>query len=100
MKFINAKALVTAAQAGGYAVPALNTNGGTYDITRAALEAAQEMQSPVILQVYEPNVEYRGFGFFVNQAEYLCKELEITVPVALQVDHGHGAEKDAAQGVE
>jgi ketose-bisphosphate aldolase len=89
MNFINAKPLVDAAQAGGYAVPALNTNGGTYDITRAALEAARETRAPVILQVYEPNTEYRGFRQFVNQARFLCDELGITVPVALQVDHGH-----------
>ena len=89
MKFVNAKPLVIAAQTGGYAIPALNTNGGTYDITRAALEAAQEMRSPLILQVYEPNVEYRGFKQFVNQAAFLCDELDVTVPVALQVDHGH-----------
>lgn len=89
MKLVSARPLVKAAQAGGYAVPALNTNGGTYDITRAALEAAQEMQSPVILQVYEPNVEYRGFRQFVQQAAFLCDELDIEVPVALQVDHGH-----------
>ncbi len=89
MTFTSAKPLVDAAQAGGYAVPALNTNGGTYDITRAALEAAQDMRSPVILQVYEPNTEYRGFRQFVNQAGFLCDELGIDVPVALQVDHGH-----------
>ena len=96
MKFVSAKPLVTAAQAGGYAVPALNSNGGTYDITRAALEAAQEMQSPVILQVYEPNIEYRGFKQFVNQATFLCDDLNITVPVALQVDHGHSLEAVSA----
>ena len=89
MKFVPAKPLVDAARAGGYAVPALNTNGGGYDITRAALEAAREMQAPLILQVYEPNTAYRGFGYFVSQARFLCDELGVAVPVALQVDHGH-----------
>ncbi|MCF7849613.1 MAG: class II fructose-bisphosphate aldolase [Kiritimatiellales bacterium] len=92
MKFISAKPLVDAAQAGGYAVPALNANGATYEISRAALEAAQEMRSPLILQAYEPNLEYRGFGYFVKQASTLADELQITVPVALQVDHGHSFE--------
>ncbi|MBN2302533.1 MAG: class II fructose-bisphosphate aldolase [Lentisphaerae bacterium] len=95
MKFINAKPLVLDAQKNGYAVPALNTNGGTYDITRAALEAAQELKSPLILQVYEPNTEYRGYKFFAEQARFLCEQLEITVPVALQVDHGHSFESVA-----
>jgi len=88
MRFVNAKAMVLQAQKQGYAVPALNTNGGTYDIARAALEAAQECRSPVILQVYEPNCAYRGFRYFVNLAIFLCDELEVTVPVALQLDHG------------
>ena len=92
MQFVNPKQLVLNAQASGYAIPALNTNGGTYDITRAALEAAQELQSPVILQVYEPNTEYRGLEYFVSQSRFLCKQLNVTVPVALQLDHGHSFE--------
>ena len=89
MRFVSAKPLVLKAQKCGYAVPALNTNGGDYDIARAALEAAQELLSPLILQVYEPNLEYRGIGHFVNLAKFLCDELNITIPVALQLDHGH-----------
>ncbi len=89
MKFVNATAMVQAARNGGYAIPAFNANGATYDIARAALEAAQEMQSPLILQAYEPNLEYRGFKYFVQLAATLCDDLNITVPVALHVDHGH-----------
>lgn len=88
MKFVDAAGMVRAAWENGHAVPALNTNGGTYDITRAALEAAQELRSPVIIQVYEPNTAYRGFGYFVRQVGWLCDELDVTVPVALQLDHG------------
>lgn len=92
MKFVSAKPMLEAAMKGGYAVPALNANGATYDIARAALEAAQEMQSPLILQAYEPNLDYRGFDCFVKLADMLCDELGVTVPVALQVDHGHSFE--------
>jgi fructose-bisphosphate aldolase, class II len=92
VKFISTKPLVNAAKEGGYAIPALNANGATYDIARAALEAAQEMKSPLILQAYEPNLEYRGFEYFVKLADILCDELGITVPVALQIDHGHSFE--------
>jgi len=88
MKFVNPTPMVKDAQAKGYAVPAFNTNGGSYDIARAALEAAQESASPLILQVYEPNCAYRGFEYFVSLARFLCDELEITVPVALHLDHG------------
>ena len=33
----------------GYAIPALNTQGGNYDIIWAACRAAEEMKSPIIL---------------------------------------------------
>ena len=88
MKFAGAKTLVRDGQERGHGVPAFNTNGASYDITRAALEAAQELRSPIILQVYEPNCAYRGFDCFVNVARFLCNDLNITVPVALQLDHG------------
>ena len=88
MRFINPSGMVRKASEHGYAIPAFNTNGGSYDITRAALEAAQETSSPLILQVYEPNSAYRGFDFFVNLARFLCDELTIRVPVALHLDHG------------
>ena len=92
MRFISAKPLVDHARKNGYAVPALNSNGGSYDIARAALEACQKTNSPLILQVYEPNCDYRGYDYFVNLADFLCNELKIEVPVALQVDHGRSFE--------
>jgi len=92
MKFASAAKMVLDAREDGYGVPALNTNGGTYDIARAAIEASQELAAPLILQVYEPNCEYRGFKQFVNLARFLCDELDVTIPVALQLDHGHSLE--------
>ena len=86
--FENAMAMVCRAKEGGYAVPALNTNGATYEITRAALEACVEKHSPCILQVYEPNTAYRGIPYFVKQATALVAELDVQVPVCLQLDHG------------
>jgi ketose-bisphosphate aldolase len=88
MKFVNPTPMVKDAESAGYGVPAFNTNGVSYDITRAALEAAQETASPLILQVYEPNCAYRGFEYFVALSRFLCDELDITVPVALHLDHG------------
>ena len=92
MKFVNAAAMVRKAHEGRYAVPAFNTNGGNYDIARAALEAAQETGSPLVLQAYEPNLEYRGMAFMVRLAEALCDDLDVTAPVALHIDHGHSRE--------
>jgi len=96
MKFVNPVPLLADARKRAYAVPAFNTNDGSYDIARAALEAAGETRSPLILQVYEPNCAYRGFRYFVKLAEFLCDELKVTVPVALQLDHGRGFESVTA----
>jgi fructose-bisphosphate aldolase class II len=95
MKFIPSKELLSAARQDNYAVPAFNSNGGTYDITRASLEICQELRSPLILQVYEPNCRYRGYQYFVDQIKHLCGELDIDIPVAIQLDHGHSYESVA-----
>jgi fructose-bisphosphate aldolase, class II len=92
VKLVSAGPLVREAQRRRYAVPAFNTNSANYDITRAALEAAQELRSPLILQEYEPNAAYRGFDYLVLQVRALVDELNITVPVALHLDHGHSFE--------
>ncbi len=88
MRFVNATEMVSTAKRDGYGVPAFNTNGATYAITRAALEAADELKSPLILQVYQPNIVYRGFRFFVRQVRALREDLGIGIPVCLQLDHG------------
>ena len=92
MKLVAAKDITQDAKKIGYAVPAFNTNGANYDMTRAALEAAQTMRSPLIIQEYEPNAAYRGLECLVKQVEFLMDELQITVPVALHLDHGHSFE--------
>lgn len=89
MKFQTAKRMIVKSQKGGYAVPAFNCNGATYGIMRAALEAAVDTESPLILQAYEPNLQYRGFHYFVVMAERLCDDLNVSIPVALHLDHGH-----------
>ena len=86
MRFCNASALARSAREGGYSVPAFNTNGATYDIARAALEAADELASPMIIQSYEPNLAYRGFECAYTVTAFLAES--VNIPVALHVDHG------------
>jgi len=86
MRFCDPRELVQRARENGYAVPAFNTNGGTYDITRAAIEAAEELHSPLILQTYEPNLAYRGYEYAAMQAAHLAQDASI--PIALHLDHG------------
>ena len=88
MKTVPPHVMVQSAQKAGFAVPALNTNGANYEITRAALEASQELEAPLIIQVYEGNVGFRGYDYFVNLVSFLADELSITIPVAIQLDHG------------
>ena len=53
MPLVDAAKLVRHAAKNKYAVVQINTNGGTYDITRAIIETAEEENAPVILGAYE-----------------------------------------------
>ncbi len=86
MKPLNAKQICDQAAAQGFGVPALNCNGGNYDIARAIIEACVELQSPLIIQCYEPNLEYCGYDY----AGLLIKHLagDASIPIAIALDHG------------
>jgi ketose-bisphosphate aldolase len=86
MKLYNAKYLCDQAAAKGFGIPALNNNGGTYDIGRAIIEACEELQSPLIIQCYEPNLEYRGFDYAGQLIKFLAADS--TIPMAIALDHG------------
>jgi len=90
MKLYNAREMMDAARKRGYALPALNANGATYDLARAILEAADELRSPVIIQAYEPNLEYRGYDYFVTLVKHLAEGLDI--PLCISLDHGKSIE--------
>lgn len=76
------------AAAGGYAVPAINTQGGNYDIIRAICKAAEELRSPIILAHYVSTGAFSGNDWFVNVAKW-CAE-RVDVPVSIHLDHGDG----------
>jgi ketose-bisphosphate aldolase len=86
MKLYNAKHLCDQAATKGFGIPALNNNGGTYDIGRAIIEACEELQSPLIIQCYEPNLEYRGFDYAGQLMKFLAADS--TIPMAIALDHG------------
>ncbi|SFH82388.1 class II fructose-1,6-bisphosphate aldolase [Pisciglobus halotolerans] len=77
---------------GHYAVGQFNINN--LEWTQAVLQAAQEEKSPVILGVSEGAGKYMG-GFKVVAAmvDALMETMDITVPVALHLDHGSSLEK-------
>ena len=94
MPLVNAKEMLTKAKAGHYAVGQFNINN--LEWTKSILLTAQELNSPVILGVSEGAGKYMcGFKTFVGMVNGMLEELNITVPVALHLDHGtyEGAKK-------
>ncbi|MDZ7834556.1 MAG: class II fructose-1,6-bisphosphate aldolase [Alkalibacterium sp.] len=75
-----------------YAVGQFNINN--LEWTQAILQAAEEEKSPVILGVSEGAAKYMG-GFTVVTAmvNALLNEMNITVPVAVHLDHGSSFDK-------
>jgi ketose-bisphosphate aldolase len=86
MKLLNAKQICDVAAAKGFGIPALNNNGGSYDIGRAIIEAAQELDSPLIIACYEPNLEYCGYDYAGTVIKFLAADT--TIPMAIALDHG------------
>ncbi len=87
MALVSAKEMVQAAVAGHYAVPAININN--LEWTKAVLKGAQEKNSPVIVQVSEGAGKYMaGFKTVADMVKDVIESQNITVPVALHLDHG------------
>ena len=84
---VSAKEMLDKAVAGHYAVGQFNINN--LDWTKAILATAQEMNSPVILGVSEGAGKYMtGFKTVAQMVKAMIEEMNITVPVALHLDHG------------
>ena len=84
---VSAKEMLTKANAGKYAVGQFNINN--LEWTKAILQTAEELKSPVILGVSEGAGKYMcGYTTIVGMVNGMINELGITVPVALHLDHG------------
>ncbi len=84
---VNATDMLQKAEAGHYAVGQFNINN--LEWTKAILQTAQELQSPVILGVSEGAGKYMcGFKTVQDMVNAMIDELGITVPVATHLDHG------------
>ena len=84
---VSAKEMLTKAKAGKYAVGQFNINN--LEWTKAILLTAQEMNSPVILGVSEGAGKYMGgYNVIVGMVNGMIKDMGITVPVAIHLDHG------------
>jgi len=82
---VHIKKIIADAEKGGYAVGAFNVNN--LEAVQAVLRAAEKLKSPVIIQTTEGAIKYAGlrelFAIVKAAAE------EVSVPVALHLDHGH-----------
>lgn len=86
----NVKELLEKAKAGGYAVGAFNTLN--LETTRAIIETALELSSPVIVQVTGKTLDYAG-GRAIYQLVKNCAEFYApNIPVGIHLDHGKNFE--------
>jgi len=96
---VNTKEMLEKARKEGYAVGHFNINN--LEWTKAILESAQENNSPVILGVSEGAAKYMGgYKTIVGMINGMLEGLNISVPVAVHLDHGSfdGAQKAMEAG--
>jgi fructose-bisphosphate aldolase class II len=93
MALTSGREVLSAARAGGYAVPAFNIFN--LEMLQAALGAAEVERAPVIVQISPRSIAYAGLCPLAALATALVESLP--VPVVLHLDHGPGlAECQAA----
>ncbi|MDR2822901.1 MAG: class II fructose-1,6-bisphosphate aldolase [Acholeplasmatales bacterium] len=96
---VNAKEMLEKARDSHYAVAHININN--LEWIKATLLSVQELKSPIILGVSEGAAKYMGgYTVVVELVKALDKALNITVPVAIHLDHGsyEGAKKALEAG--
>lgn len=86
----NVKDMLVAAKAGGYAVGAFNTVN--LETTRAIIEAAKELSSPVIVQMTEKTFDYAGGRAIYNLTKNIAELYAPEIPVGIHLDHGKNFE--------
>ncbi|PRO65744.1 class II fructose-1,6-bisphosphate aldolase [Alkalicoccus urumqiensis] len=92
MPLVSMKEMLETAKANSYGVGQFNLNN--MEFTQAILQAAEEEKSPVILGVSEGAARYMGgFKAVVKMVEGFMDAYDVTVPVAIHLDHGSSFEK-------
>lgn len=84
----NPRDLFKKAKRGGYAIGAFNTSN--FEITRAIIDTAERLKSPVIVETSEGEMDHVGADIVAAEVMALAKKA--TVPVVLHLDHGKGFE--------
>lgn len=88
MALVNGNEIFSKARAGKYAVGAFNTNN--LEWTRAILDAAQETNTPILIQTSMGAAKYMGgYELCLHLVQDTIKAMNITVPVVMHLDHGN-----------
>ena len=85
---VTSKEILLKAQSGGYAVGAFNVEN--MEMVQAVVEAAEELQSPVILQTTPSTVKYAGLDYYLANVKAAADR--VSVPVVMHLDHGNSFE--------
>lgn len=80
---ISSTSMMQTARANGYGITAFNVH--TLEMLQAVVEAAEELQSPLILQTTVGTVKHLGPEYIVAAARVAAKNA--TIPIALHLDH-------------
>lgn len=87
---VSVKELLEKAKAGGYAIGAFNTVN--LETTRAILDAAKELSSPVIVQMTEKTFDYAGGRAIYHLTKHIAEYYAPEIPVGIHLDHGKNFE--------
>lgn len=85
---VTSKEILLKAQAGGYAVGAFNVEN--MEMVQAVAEAAEELQSPVIMQTTPSTVKYAGLDYYLANVKTAAERA--SVPIVMHLDHGNSFE--------
>lgn len=88
MALVTSKELLTKAQEGGYAVGAFNVEN--MEMVMAVIDAAEELNAPVILQTTPSTVKYAGLDLYLANVKAAAERAG--VPVVMHLDHGSSFE--------
>lgn len=88
MPLVTTEQMLLRAQAGGYAVGAFNVEN--MEMVQAVAEAAEELQSPVIMQTTPSTVKYAGLDYYLANVKTAAERA--SVPIVMHLDHGNSFE--------
>ena len=83
---VTTKQILDKAKEGGYAVGAFNTVN--LETTKAILNAAKELRSPVVIQMTEKTLDYAGGRAIFMLIKTFAESYLPGIPVAIHLDHG------------